>query len=156
MVSTEGKARFKWSLCLYAFSAAGIPMEKAAGSKTSVYVGALGVDYNRFFEADEEVLATYRATGTNGAILSNRLSWFYDLRGPSMTIETACSGSLIALHLACQSIRNKESKMVCADNSCLYVTKANRSTEPCLRIAAASRAHDERYITVNDEVYVAR
>ena len=87
-------------------------METAAGSNTSVYVGALGVDYNRFFENDEEIQATYKAIGNAAAILSNRLSWFYDLRGPSMTIETACSSSLVALHLACQSLRLKESKTV--------------------------------------------
>jgi acyl transferase domain-containing protein len=87
-------------------------METAAGSNTSVYVGALGVDYNRFFENDEEIQATYKAIGNSTAILSNRLSWFYDLRGPSMTIETACSSSLVALHLACQSLRLKESKTV--------------------------------------------
>lgn len=87
-------------------------MDAAAGSNTSVYVGALGVDYSRFFENDEEIQATYKSLGNSTAILSNRLSWFYDLRGPSMTIETACSSSMIALHLACQSLRLKESKMV--------------------------------------------
>lgn len=91
---------------------AGVPLETAAGSNTSVYVGALGVDYDRFLESDEEIHATYKATGNSAAILSNRLSWFYDLRGPSMTIETACSSSLIAMHLACQGLRSNESRMV--------------------------------------------
>ncbi|KAI2933105.1 hypothetical protein CBS147320_1624 [Aspergillus niger] len=100
---------------------AGIPVERAAGSATSVYVGALGVEYNRFFEFDEEVQATYKATGNSGAILANRLSWFYDLRGPSMTIETACSSSLIGLHLACQSLRSKESRMSLVCGSQLYL-----------------------------------
>lgn len=92
--------------------AAGIPMETAAGSNTSVYLGAAGVDYSRFFENDEEIQATYKSLGNSATILSNRLSWFYDLRGPSMTLETACSSSLVALHLACQSLRLKESKAV--------------------------------------------
>lgn len=83
-----------------------------AGSKSSVYVGCVGVDYNRLFDVDEEIQPIYKATGNAGSILANRISWFYDLRGPSMTIETACSSSMVALHLACQSLRTGESKMV--------------------------------------------
>lgn len=52
------------------------------------------------------------ATGLSSSLASNRLSWFYNLRGPSMTIDTACSSSLTAFHLACQSIRTGEAEMV--------------------------------------------
>lgn len=54
----------------------------------------------------------YQATssGHSRAIISNRLSYFFDLRGPSATIDTACSASLVALHLACQSLRSGESE----------------------------------------------
>lgn len=54
----------------------------------------------------------YLGTGTEPGMLANRLSWFFDLTGPSMQIDTACSSSLNALHLACQSIRHGESNMV--------------------------------------------
>lgn len=40
---------------------------------------------------------------------SNRISHFFDLRGPSFTVDTACSSSMVALHVACQSVRNGES-----------------------------------------------
>lgn len=51
---------------------------------------------------------SYRFTGTGPALVSNRISYVFDLRGPSMTIDTACSGSLVAVHQACQAIRTGE------------------------------------------------
>ncbi|KAF2192938.1 hypothetical protein K469DRAFT_693029 [Zopfia rhizophila CBS 207.26] len=60
---------------------------------------------------DPELMPTYHATGNSGAILSNRISWFFDLRGPSITIDTACSSSLIALHYACDALRHHQTTM---------------------------------------------
>ena len=51
---------------------------------------------------------SYRFTGTGPALASNRISYAFDLRGPSVTLDTACSGSLVAVHQACQSIRSGE------------------------------------------------
>ncbi|KAL9042477.1 MAG: hypothetical protein Q9214_003767, partial [Letrouitia sp. 1 TL-2023] len=61
---------------------------------------------------DYETLPIYQATGSGPslAFLSNRLSYFYDLKGPSVTVDTACSASLVALHLACETLRSGESK----------------------------------------------
>jgi acyl transferase domain-containing protein len=87
-------------------------MDRATGSNSSVFVGNISNEYGALYGRDEEIQNTYQATGTSGAMLSNRLSWFYDLRGPSMTVDTACSSSLIALHLACQSLQRGESDMV--------------------------------------------
>lgn len=53
----------------------------------------------------------YAATGNGQSMLSNRVSWFFDLHGPSFTIDTACSSSLYAVHLACQSLKLGETKM---------------------------------------------
>ncbi|OTA96302.1 hypothetical protein M434DRAFT_375109 [Hypoxylon sp. CO27-5] len=100
---------------------AGIPIQKVAGSKSSVYVGCVSVEYSSLFDVDDEIHPLYKATGNASAILANRISWFYDLRGPSMTIETACSSSMVALHLACQSIRAGESKMSIVAGSQFYL-----------------------------------
>ncbi|KAL8726146.1 MAG: hypothetical protein Q9166_006903 [cf. Caloplaca sp. 2 TL-2023] len=60
---------------------------------------------------DPEFQSKYQASGTGSAMLANRLSWFYDFKGPSITLDTACSSSLNALHLACSSVRSCESSM---------------------------------------------
>ncbi|KAK2740850.1 pksn polyketide synthase for alternapyrone biosynthesis [Colletotrichum kahawae] len=92
-----------------AFENAGIPMEKLAQSTTGVYSGVMTNDYQMLAEGDPYSLGANSAAGTGRSMLSNRISWFFDLRGPSLTIDTACSSTLYALHLACQSIRTGES-----------------------------------------------
>lgn len=87
-------------------------MDKIMGSNTAVFVGTFSQDYTDVLLRDLETLPLYQATsaGQSRAITSNRLSYFYDLKGPSVTIDTACSGSLVALHLACQSLRTGETE----------------------------------------------
>lgn len=64
------------------------------------------------FAYDTEINLKYQATGISSAMLSNRLSWFYNLQGSSVSIDTACSSSLVGLHLACQNLLQGESDMV--------------------------------------------
>lgn len=89
---------------------AGLPIDKVAGSSTSVYVGVFNRDFAEMLYRDPENLPVYQATGAGQAMLSNRISYFFNLKGPSITVDTACSSSLVALHLACQSLRTGESK----------------------------------------------
>lgn len=89
---------------------AGFSTSSIAGSDTSCYVGCFTDDYDGILKRDSELSPKYHAVGTGAAILSNRISFFFDLKGPSMTINTACSSSLVAIHLACQSLRMGESK----------------------------------------------
>ncbi|KAI0396952.1 polyketide synthase [Xylariaceae sp. FL0594] len=98
--------------CVYkALENAGIPLEKAAGTQTGVYVGCFSSDYRSIMEKDLDQDLKYAATGNVVSMLSNRVSWFYDLRGPSLTIDTACSSSLVALHQACNSLKLGETSM---------------------------------------------
>lgn len=69
-------------------------------------------DYETLLAKDTDMPIKYKSTGVGTSILANRISWFYDFKGPSMALDTACSSSLMALHLACQSIRSGESTMV--------------------------------------------
>jgi acyl transferase domain-containing protein len=86
----------------------GITLENTIGSQTSVYVGVFSKDYGELLLRDPETGPLYQATGNAMATLSNRISYFFDFKGPSITLDTACSSSLVALHLACQSLRNGE------------------------------------------------
>ena len=91
---------------------AGVPLTDVGGSRTSVHVGSFSREYETILLRDPELQAKYMATGTGTAMLANRLSWFFNLVGPSVAIDTACSSSLLALHLACHSLRSGESTMV--------------------------------------------
>lgn len=91
-----------------AFEAAGWPLDTVEGSQTSVHVGIMTDDYYNIQVRDPETMGTHTATGVSRAILSNRVSYAFDLKGPSMTVDTACSGSLVALNLAVQGLRRGE------------------------------------------------
>ncbi|KAL3457943.1 hypothetical protein BJX64DRAFT_292701 [Aspergillus heterothallicus] len=95
----------------HALENAGIPIQKITGSNTSVYVGGNCHDHRYRLTADLEIASKHKVTGTENSVLSGRISWFYDLKGPSLTVDTACSSSLVALHLAAQSLRCGDSKM---------------------------------------------
>ncbi|KAL4974207.1 ketoacyl-synt-domain-containing protein [Aspergillus desertorum] len=99
---------------LKAFDTAFFNIKALRGSDTGVYVGTMGVDYNDTLLRDLSTIPTYFATGTNRAIISNRVSYFFDWHGPSMTIDTACSSSLIAVHQAVQALRSGESRVAVA------------------------------------------
>lgn len=90
---------------------AGLVPQQLAGSKTGVFVGISGSDYDRLGCRDFERLCAYSGTGTSPCITANRISYCLNLRGPSIGIDTACSSSLVAVHLACQSLRSDESDL---------------------------------------------
>ncbi|GFF78602.1 nonribosomal peptide synthetase 14 [Aspergillus lentulus] len=89
-----------------ALEAAGYTLKQMRGSSTAVFIGAMTSDYHDIQARDLDTISRWHATGTSPSILSNRVSYFFDLKGPSMTINTACSSSLVALHQAVQSLRN--------------------------------------------------
>lgn len=99
--SIDPQQRLLMETVYEALESGGHSIEALRGSDTSVYVGCMGVDWNDTLLRDVNQVPTYFATGTNRAIIGNRLSFFFDWRGPSMTIDTACSSSLVAVHQVC-------------------------------------------------------
>nr|VFJ43004.1 MAG: Acyl transferase domain-containing protein [Candidatus Kentron sp. DK] len=91
---------------------AGIATETLAGSRTGVFVGIMAHDYfDQLLPVSSNI---YFETGNAYSVVANRLSYLWDLRGPSMAVDTACSSSLVAIHQACRSLRQGESELALA------------------------------------------
>lgn len=71
-------------------------------------------DYARIVAKDPDVAALQAELGITPSILPNRISWYFGLTGPSVHIDTACSGSMVAMDMACQSIMTGNATAVCA------------------------------------------
>ena len=90
---------------------AGLPLSQVMGSQTSVFAGVFTHDYQEGIIRDEDRLPRFNVVGTWSPMSSNRISHFFDFRGASMTLETGCSTTLVALHQAVHTLRNREADM---------------------------------------------
>lgn len=90
---------------------AGLPLAVVAGSNTAVYSGIFMHDYHEGLVRDGDNLPRFEAIGTLAAMSANRISHFFDLRGASFTLDTGCSGALVALHQAVLGLRAGEADM---------------------------------------------
>ena len=75
-------------------------------------------------------------------MMANRISYFFDLKGPSMVVDTACSGSLVAFHLACQSIQNGECHTA-------LIGSGNLILDPGVMAGMSSLGYVDRHIQHN-------
>ncbi|KAI1126734.1 fatty acid synthase S-acetyltransferase [Nemania abortiva] len=107
----DPQQRWAMETAYLAFENAGIPLEHLKGSRTGVFAASMAHDYANNMFKDPDRAPRMAATGIGSSILPNRLSWYYGLCGPSIHVDTACSGSLVALDLACQSLRDGNSSM---------------------------------------------
>ncbi|NWO04308.1 MAG: SDR family NAD(P)-dependent oxidoreductase [Alteromonadaceae bacterium] len=85
-----------------------IPPSTLCGTNTGVFIGIASVDYAYRFADDFAAIDANTGTGTASSIASNRISYLFDLKGPSVSMDTACSSSMMAFHQACQSILSGE------------------------------------------------
>ncbi|KAL9130123.1 MAG: hypothetical protein Q9217_001597 [Psora testacea] len=87
------------------FESSGITLDQVSGSDTGCYVGNFGNDYLSMQTKDPDYLSRFSATGMGATILANRISHTFNMTGPSLVIDTACSSSIFCLHMACAAIK---------------------------------------------------
>lgn len=105
-VQIDPQQRILLELTWEALEDAGIPPSSLSGSEVGVYVGASQTDYGHLFFNDPAIADAHFAPGTALAILANRISYIYGFHGPSLTLDTACSASLVALNEAVLALRS--------------------------------------------------
>ena len=117
-----------------ALECAGQPAENLFESRTGVFLGISSHDYVAYYlNNGMQHIDAYYGTGTQFSLAVGRLSYWLGLQGPSLVIDTACSSSLVGLHVACQSLRNRECEMAIAGGVhmmlspalTIYCSKAN-------------------------------
>ena len=113
VVNVDPQQRLALELTWEALEHAHIPASSVKGSQVGVFIGSSSNDYQLIAVSDPAV-HPYALTGTSTAIVANRVSYFYDFRGPSIAVDTACSSSLVAVHQAVRSLRTGESDLAVA------------------------------------------
>ncbi|WP_346836346.1 SDR family NAD(P)-dependent oxidoreductase [Ralstonia solanacearum] len=96
-------------------------IKRLRGSRTGVFIGSC---FNEYLDKITELglpMDPYIATGS-GTIAANRISFWFDFKGPSLMFNTACSSSLVALHAACVALRNGECEMAFVGGSNLLLS----------------------------------
>lgn len=112
--SLDPQQRMILEMTWEAFEDAGIPPSKMAHSDTAVFIGAASADMAIVHSDDVAQSGPYTMTGTQLSIISNRISYCFNLHGPSMTVDTACSSSLVAVTQAVECIRSGRAKAAVA------------------------------------------
>ncbi|XP_056614338.1 phenolphthiocerol/phthiocerol polyketide synthase subunit B-like isoform X3 [Triplophysa dalaica] len=108
--------------CTYrALEDAGIPMEKASGTSTGVFLGVMNRDFELGnVKISPKIINHSSSTGSAMSIAANRISYTFNFTGPSLSIDCACSSSLVALHFACQAIKQGDCEMaMCGGVTCI-------------------------------------
>ena len=111
-ISLDPQQRLLLEVSWEALENSAIPPESLQGSATGIYLGICGIDYwHQLLRRNPSEIDAYLTTGNTHSLASGRLAHFYGTTAPSISLDTACSGSLVALHLAIKSLRDRESNL---------------------------------------------
>jgi phthiocerol/phenolphthiocerol synthesis type-I polyketide synthase D len=121
---------------------AGIADGALRRTQTGVFAGACLGEYGYLASSDLSRVDAWSGTGGALSVIANRVSYYFDLRGPSITVDTACSSSLVAVHLACQSLRTGDSNLAIAAGVNLLLTPAvTRSFDQADAMSPTGQCH---------------
>lgn len=120
-LAMDPQQRIALELAQEAIGRAGLRPSSLEGSRTGVFMGAMWSEYGDLFDGVADI-GQFSATGRDIGIIANRISYAFGLNGPSLTVDTACSASLVAVHLALRSIRSGESRIALAGGVNLLLT----------------------------------
>lgn len=103
---------------------AGVDPKAAHLLRTGVFLGIIGNEWAALTTAEPTDITPYTGAGNGHGMAANRISYHFNLNGPSLAVDTACSSSLVAVHLACQSLRTGECDRAIAAGVNLILTPA--------------------------------
>ncbi|MEU9878439.1 SDR family NAD(P)-dependent oxidoreductase [Streptomyces phaeochromogenes] len=109
-------------VCWETLERSGIDPQSLRGSETGVYAGIVHQDYAPDLPGVEDFLSLERALGSAGGITSGRVAYCLGLEGPAVTVDTMCSSSLVAIHLASQALRRGECSLALAGGATVMAT----------------------------------
>ncbi|KAJ6023925.1 Acyl transferase/acyl hydrolase/lysophospholipase [Penicillium herquei] len=133
---------------------AGIPVESLGGKRIGCLVGASAVDYHDMTCRDPEDRTESPTMGTGRALLSNRISHYLNVHGPSMTIDTACSSTLIALDMACLYLSTNQCDGILVGGVNMYLSPERNQDMGAMRPTASSTGKCHTF-DANADGYVA-
>jgi phthiocerol/phenolphthiocerol synthesis type-I polyketide synthase A len=138
----DPQQRLLLEVAFEALEHAGIPADSLRQTQTGVFAGACVGEYGYLATSDLSQVDAWSGTGGALSIIANRVSYFFDLRGPSVTVDTACSSSLVAVHLACQSLRTGDSNLAIAAGVNLLLSPAvTRSFDQAQAMSPTGQCH---------------
>ncbi|KAF1841194.1 polyketide synthase [Cucurbitaria berberidis CBS 394.84] len=105
-----------------AFESAGLTLDQLSGSDTACFMATFTADFQQMSFKEPSFRHSLAATGVDPGLLSNRVSHVFNLRGPSIVVNTACSSSVYALHNACNALRSQECSAAVVGGSNLILT----------------------------------
>jgi acyl transferase domain-containing protein/acyl carrier protein len=120
--ATDPQQRIMLELSWACLEDAGVLPSHISGEKIGVYMGVFNFDYKGLQERTDQTIETYHSIGTASAVIANRISHYFNLKGPSFPIDTACSSSFNAIHAAAQSLQLGECRMALAGGVSLILT----------------------------------